>query len=391
MDSSEFSQIRPVLDLVEQPIFLIEYGQVSYRNAAAKALVELGPFLQPLPLPASEDPEQAVQFTAKLGYRDYSITAMFRYGGVLCLVEQKRKDLMRPDKELRLLSRSIQKPLDSLTQTVNTLLPRWLGYVAPADKNFQMPTDEEIRHKVSSIYENLYRLQRMALWLLDPDDLVMGDGEIHIHPEEMRAYFHRLAASVSDLLRYVDLKLEFIGLKELTWAPVDSELLERAIWNLIANAATNCHSGDTLVLEVSREDGYLVVCVTAPDADFSVSERAPAYEQFWMQPPEEQPLRGIGFGLLAARRVAELHHGTAMYYRSGGKSKVSLTLQLPKIIRSAPNEELTISQPERNSRISRSDWGLLSMAELLPTVAFLPKVYSQKRKKRHPNRKKKQP
>jgi signal transduction histidine kinase len=94
----------------------------------------------------------------------------------------------------------------------------------------------------------------------------------------------------------------------------DEALLERALWNLVENAAK--YGAPPITLAAAREGGQVVLSVTDEGEGVAPEDRERVFAPFWRGdrgrtpgPATEAP-RGVGLGLTLARRVAEVHGGS---------------------------------------------------------------------------------
>lgn len=115
-------------------------------------------------------------------------------------------------------------------------------------------------------------------------------------------------------------------------APVtaDPALLERALWNLAANALAAVRPGGTVELFAEREAGALRLGVRDDGPGFTAFPPETAFSRGRPTPRHESMRTGTGLGLYIVARVAEAHggHAVAINHPEGG-AEVAIVLPGP--------------------------------------------------------------
>jgi len=97
------------------------------------------------------------------------------------------------------------------------------------------------------------------------------------------------------------------GMLQLAWTNGDSQLLRRALVNLIDNAIKYGPDGGTITIELSREPDTWCVAISDQGPGLSEDDLAHLFEPYWRGHGQGKP--GIGLGLSFVRVVAERHRG----------------------------------------------------------------------------------
>jgi two-component system sensor histidine kinase MprB len=124
--------------------------------------------------------------------------------------------------------------------------------------------------------------------------------DLHLEPVRLDEVCERVVARANARFPRVEIVLE----AEATTVWGDSEELERAVWNLVENAAKWSNDGDRV--EVTVTDGEVVVCDHGPG--IPEGERPRIFDRFYRSDAaRSQP--GSGLGLAIVRQIAESHGG----------------------------------------------------------------------------------
>jgi len=110
--------------------------------------------------------------------------------------------------------------------------------------------------------------------------------------------------------------------------PVDSELIYRAIENVMRNAVKYSHEGSTVTVRATiSDDAVLAITITNVGHHVPPAEVERLFEPF-SRHEEYSNVGGHGLGLAIARRAVELHGGTVTA-RSNPAGGMGVTLRLP--------------------------------------------------------------
>jgi signal transduction histidine kinase len=117
-------------------------------------------------------------------------------------------------------------------------------------------------------------------------------------------------------------------------APVDIELFERAVANLVDNALKFCPAGAAITLCAEQRDGMVEVSVADTGPGIPLADQAHLFDRFYQSRQSVAPATGEGgkgLGLAIVKRIAELHGG-AVSVRSAPGAGTRVTLHLPRAL-----------------------------------------------------------
>ena len=113
------------------------------------------------------------------------------------------------------------------------------------------------------------------------------------------------------------------------WALADAELLGRALWNLVENAAK--YGAPPIRVWAERAGDRIRFHVSDEGPGIPESERERVFEPFYRADRARTPgvRAGVGLGLTLARRIAEAHGGTIRIAAAQGDRGCLVTIELP--------------------------------------------------------------
>jgi two-component system sensor histidine kinase MprB len=121
--------------------------------------------------------------------------------------------------------------------------------------------------------------------------------------------------------------IEFAVDTDPWWVTGESAALERAVTNLLDNAAKWSPPGGTVTTRLAG--GVLTVCDQGPG--ISEEDMPQVFDRFYRS-AESRSMPGSGLGLSIVRQIAERHAGTIAASRAAGGG-ACLTLRLPGKVR----------------------------------------------------------
>ena len=123
---------------------------------------------------------------------------------------------------------------------------------------------------------------------------------------------------------------------------MDSDALQQAILNLLANAVKYSGESREIVLRLASQNAHAVIQVTDRGVGIPAKEQARIFEKFYRVPtPENQSIPGTGLGLTLVEHIARSHGGHVEVESTPGKgSTFSIHLPLQEPLRETPRETL---------------------------------------------------
>lgn len=223
------------------------------------------------------------------------------------------------------LSHDLRSPLTATVACLETLESRWTRG-APAD-------GAEDRRLVGVALRNTRNAARLVQSLGDLAQLDEPEFKLAREPIDVGEMLDdiglRFSGRAAD--RGVRLVVDVPHDGPAAVAPVDVELLERAVANLLDNALKFCPAGGTVTLAARTVTGTIDVSVADTGPGIAPADQAHLFDRFYQSRHSVAPATGEGgkgLGLAIVKRIAELHGGTVAVDSAPGRG-TRVVLRLP--------------------------------------------------------------
>ena len=330
---TDMTQLQLLLDHLTQPAFCVKEGTVVFCNAAAAASVQTGA-------------------DARECFSDTDAVIPF---GDCELVLPQQEDCRAQTDALFFASQAMRTPLSSLFAAASNLFPRLEELEDPA-----------LQKSMAAFNRNFYQLLRLSCNLVDLRSVLSGQMQPDTEKTEMTGFVSALCERTAPLLRLCGLQLVCEVPKKLFTAFVDRQMIERALLNLISNAAKFTEPGGTVAVALEKSGARLTVKVS-DDGEGVEPELLPTVYARFNRPVElDDPRWGFGAGLTLVRHIARLHGGNLLLQASPEKGTTAcMMLSLRQ------KEETTFRSPIRRPDYTGGfSHELTELADVLPASAF---------------------
>lgn len=187
----------------------------------------------------------------------------------------------------------------------------------------------KVLKKLSVIDQNAHRLLNLINQLLDFRkaeydllQLTVSRGNIVRFSKEVYLYFTEMAKSK-------DIKYKFKHSEEEIIFPFDRNKIEIVLCNLISNSIKYCSAGDTITVEVTKNDNYCVIAVKDTGIGMEAKNIEKIFNRFFqIKSAESAKMIGSGIGLAFSKKIIELHQGT-IEVTSQKNISTEFTIKLP--------------------------------------------------------------
>lgn len=193
----------------------------------------------------------------------------------------------------------------------------------------ELLADEDLDPETRAVFlqqvrEQVARLSRLAVDLLDLSKLEAGSLELRPEPTDITLLARRVAQEFHPALGAHDSRLELRVPERAVEATCDPERVAQVMRILIDNAITHTPSGTDMVVSASRRDG----CVRFGVGDFGPGIHRTMLPHIFEPFITSDDAQGSGLGLAIAHELAERMSGELVVESQPGRT--TFTLELPE-------------------------------------------------------------
>lgn len=340
----------PMLDLLLRPAFCVTDGKIVRQNqAAAPYYLENGTDIFSL-LYTGQEEYQVFQsgylyLTLSIAEQkvDAAVTALDGYH--LFILEQN--STLAELRALALSARELRTPLTGMFLNLGQLIDPNADPATLAQFNYR---SHQLMRIISNMSDALHYCE-------------VSPGQLEY--VQLNSYLDELLEKAQDQLAHANIALHYT----LPHAPIctlaDTEKLERAVYNLLSNAAKHSAPGDSITVSLTQRN-RLYLSVTDSGRGSEHALHGNAYERYLRTPSITDGSEGIGLGMVLIRATAALHNGTVLIDKPDGKcTRVTMTME----VRHAKHAQVhsPLFYPDY---AGERDHGLQELSEVLPASLY---------------------
>lgn len=346
------NNIFGLLDMMIQPVFCVKDNIIIHTNAPAQQmLVRTGESILPL---LESGTEEYTAFTGGCLYLALRLHGQHVGASVRKMdgIDVFEVDTEQDDSALRamaLAAMELRKPLSGALSSASVLL--------------ETQTDPSPRQQLSQLNRELYRILRLLGNMSDAESCFshcrMETGNI---PAILRDIFEKAKPMVA---RY-GITLDYQDLPETVFCLSDRNQLERAVLNLLSNAAKFSPAGSRIRASLARRGRTLLLTIEDSGGGIAQDVMGNLFLRHRRQPGIEDSRFGIGLGMRLVHAAA-IHHGGTLLVTQGeeGGTRIVLTIAIRQ------------NEPNRlNSPIFEVDYtggfdhSLVELSDILPADLY---------------------
>ncbi len=297
---------QTILSNLREPAFIASDGIITAVNtAAAQRFAEAGMCTADIITIGKEDYEAfhsgSLYLTICLSGTEYPCNVTALQEGQLFVIEE---DTARAELQvLALAAQQLNMPVSEISLLVDKL----------------SHIDAEEKAKIS---QNLFRLRRILGNMADAARLTVSTPKLT--GCEMCSVFEEILEKASALLSENGTNLVYRLPNHRVSGSASLELLRRAIYNLISNAAKFSPAGSTIEAVLTHNDKRLAFSVTSSCENMAGGN---LFNRYTRQPGLEDPRLGLGLGMTLIHAAATAHGGTVLVEKlPGGKIRFTMSL-----------------------------------------------------------------
>lgn len=344
-----------LLELVPFPAFSVKDGLVDWANGAARALlIAPGTPVDSL-LAIGKDEYAAMEsgclsVTASINGQRFGAFVSRIAGQDIFLLDQEEDEPVQ--QALALAAVSLRDPLCQILNSAEALrqIP---GVLTP-----------EGAQKLNELNRGAFQLLRQVGNMSDA--IPYAQETPYCRMMDAEEVIREIVEKAASLLEETGVRISYTGLRDGAIVPLNRDKLERALHNLLLNAAQSLDKDGKIDVALTRTRDRLYLAVTdngsgIPDEIFST-----LFYRYRRRPSLDSACTGIGLGLPLVRSVAVAHGGTVLVERCQPKgTRVTMTLAIPKY-----NEALLRAPAIQFDYAGEFDHALVEFSQLLPPSRY---------------------
>ena len=346
-----------MLDLIVQPAFCVNNGAiVGVNKAAAGILIESGCPIDQLLATGhaeySEFTEGCLYLTLRLSGGTYGASVVRMSGFDIFVLEDETDHAEL--KAMALAAQNLREPLSSVMTMASSLQ----ATVENAD-------DPAATDQMARLNRGLFQMLRI-LGNMSDADRYWSTSLSRMESKDIRAFLGELFERLSVMTGHAGIDLRFSNLHESLYCLIDSEKLERAIYNIFSNAMKFTPQGGYIEGKLSRRENRLYLTIQDSGTGIPENQRSSVYSRFLRQPGLDDSRQGIGLGMVLIRSAATAHGGTVLIEQPKDQGlRLTLTIEIRQ-----NRDGLIRSRGLQVDYAGEWDHSLIELSESIPASVY---------------------
>jgi signal transduction histidine kinase len=246
-------------------------------------------------------------------------------------IKERTAELVKSLRAIEVISKAKSDFISAVSHELRTPLTSVKGFssLLVEEKFGKLP--EEAKKRLITIDDNVNKLMTIVNTLLDIARIESGKMEVKIVPAELT----KLIKDVTDLFTPQAAEKN-ITISVNTPASLnvlmDKSLIERALINLIGNAAKFTPAGGKITVNGRQVENQAVVSVEDTGCGIRQEDLNKIFQEFYrVSNPENAKIHGTGLGLSLVKRIIDTHKEKIWVDSNEGKGTIfSFTLRMLK-------------------------------------------------------------
>ena len=290
-----------MLDLMQRPAFLAEDGIITHVNAAAaRYLLRPGTSLASLLTSGTEEladfSQGLLHLTLQLDGFDFEATIVRNSGKDIVLLENTGD--ASPLRTLALAALELRMPMANASALTDRMLPMAVENGEP-----------KMQEYAAQLNRRMMQMQRIISNMSDCA-LFGEENEKNLEYTEITGFLKEQLDIAAGALAQAGITLEYTLPETRIYTLAYPQKLERAVYNLLSNAAKFSPPGSTIRAQLRHNGNRLAFSVL--DQGPGIDPAGDIFTRYLRQPGLEDPRFGLGLGMVLIRAAAKLHGGAVL-------------------------------------------------------------------------------
>ena len=341
-----------LLEMIDRPAFLVRNGVITCCNQMAKNR-QISPGT-PVAQLLSEDAQAYGNYQGGILYLTLQI------GWVKCgatIVRQEDGDMFLMDRDadigqlqaLALAAQQLRTPLSNVMTVAESLFPE---------------LEDGQKEKASQMTRGLFQLIRLISNMADAERYTTLESPT-FENTELCSFFREIVQKANEALADQQVAVQFHCQEKAIFSAIDRERIQRAVYNLLSNAAKFSPPESTVTVTLTRTK--TMACLTVEDRGSGIASHVQGslFHRYMREPSIEDSRFGLGLGMTLVRSAAAIHGGTVLLEKTEG-TRVAMTMAIRKV---QPGQ-LRSPALRVGDYAGGMDLGLLEFSEILSSAAY---------------------
>lgn len=351
MDINNF----PWLELIDYPAFCVKDGVVIATNTSA----EQRQFLVGMDINEIVTEQKDIYKTFENGSLYLHIN-MCGIPSPASIVRTKDYDIFRIHR------REDDDILKALNLAGSQLIGPLSDLMTIADQQLsKMPNKtKQERIQDSRFHKHLYEMLRIVGNMSDVGSYART-CTIPMETANLVSLIGEIVEKAQDLFACSHIELVYNNPTQPVFGLVNPDRIERAIYNLLSNAAKFARKGSTVEASLTATDKRLTFTLCNTNSE-NVSAQD-LWRQYRREPSLEDPRKGLGLGMTLISAIAAAHGGTILA-DNPSSDQTRITFSIPIV--PGKGEQLRSPIVRMSDYAGGRDKGLIELSDVLPAEAY---------------------
>ena len=340
-------QTYQMLDLMRQAAFSVENGIITHVNAAAACyLLQPGTEIESMLITGQEEYRA---FTADCLYLTLDVNG-FSLGATVVRTNDTHIFVLEEARD--------HSQLQTLALAAMELRQPLAGAMLLTDR--LSATDAPCSAQLN---QRMMQLQRIVTNMSDCAGFAQANPSA-MEYVEICGFWEELLAKAALVLSHAGLRLTYTLPAQRVYTIAHPQKLERAVYNLLSNAAKFSPQGGAIHAQLVRNGNRLAFSVT--DQGQEIPSGSNIFTRYLRQPGLEDPRFGLGLGMVIIRSAAAIHGGAVLIdHPEGTGNRVTMTIAIQQ------SKSTDVHSPAfRIDYAGERDHCLLELADVLPAELY---------------------
>lgn len=345
-----------MLDLIVSPAFCVSAGVISQVNQpAAQRMITAGTAVSQL---IAIGKEEYADFSGGCLYLTLTVAgqscgaSVSRVNGLDVFVLEQEADQAELQ-SMALAARELRTPLASVMTIADRLFPL-VG----------QQNDPIADEQIARINRGLFQMLRVISNMSDASRYTTTTP--NLETLDATAVLEEIFQKAAVLIRQAGITLTFTNLQEHVFCQMDTEKIERAVYNILSNSMKFTPRDGTIHARLTRTGDKLYLSVQDSGSGIPSGLLGSIYSRFRREPAVEDVRYGIGLGMVLIRSTASIHGGTVLIDQPADQgARITMSLRIHQ------GEGTSLRSPIlKIDYAGERDHGLIELSDTLPVSLY---------------------